>query len=189
MRVILNLSGGFETRKSVTLDKPGEYTIGRVDACDCPVYDPRISKKHCAIVLTTEGASIRDLGSTNGTLVDGVVLGGEDAPDAGSETVSVDPVSAARRGRGAGPIPMEAPLKDGSRIEMGSTRIVVSLLADDSDRDRMAGWLEEGNRKVHEAMDLFRLALQVDPQNGRIIERIMTLESALSRWGAKPEKS
>lgn len=179
MKVVLNLSGGFEVRKSVTFDKPGEYSIGRIDECDCPVHDPRISKRHCAIVLEDGGASVKDLGSTNGTLADGVLLGGDDGSNP-NETV-MDPPAAAR-GKQTGPPPLQAPLRDGSRIEMGSTKIVVSLIADDGDRARLSEWVDQAHDKVQEAIDLFRLALQVDPQNGRLIERIMTLESNLQRW-------
>ena len=49
--------------------------LGRDDAADVVLDDPGISRKHSEIRVTTDGphlvTSIRDLGSTNGTFVDG----------------------------------------------------------------------------------------------------------------------
>lgn len=54
--------------------------IGRGDQAEIQIDDPGISRLHCAIVLGSE-TTIRDLGSTNGTLVDGRTI---------SETVILD---------------------------------------------------------------------------------------------------
>jgi FHA domain len=45
-------------------------TLGRSNS-DINVDDPLCSRVHCAIEFTDEGVLLRDLGSTNGTLVDG----------------------------------------------------------------------------------------------------------------------
>lgn len=44
-------------------------TLGRSNS-DIIVNDPLSSRVHCALEFTDEGALLRDLGSTNGTLVD-----------------------------------------------------------------------------------------------------------------------
>jgi pSer/pThr/pTyr-binding forkhead associated (FHA) protein len=44
--------------------------LGRGPESDIRVEDPGVSRAHCEIVLGTP-AVLRDLGSTNGTLVDG----------------------------------------------------------------------------------------------------------------------
>jgi len=48
-----------------------ETHIGRADDCDIAINDSRISRHHLQISLTGEGAVIEDLGSTNGTFVNG----------------------------------------------------------------------------------------------------------------------
>ncbi len=45
-------------------------TLGRTNA-DINVDDPLSSRLHCAIEFSDDGVLLRDLGSTNGTLVDG----------------------------------------------------------------------------------------------------------------------
>jgi pSer/pThr/pTyr-binding forkhead associated (FHA) protein len=56
---------------------PGEFIIGRGQECHLrPIYDS-VSRQHCLLKVTRNGAVIRDLGSTNGTLVNGLRLTGE----------------------------------------------------------------------------------------------------------------
>ncbi|BDR53947.1 hypothetical protein KIMH_00580 [Bombiscardovia apis] len=45
--------------------------IGRGSACDIVIDDPGISRKHLQIDVTDKGVIARDLGSTNGTYVEG----------------------------------------------------------------------------------------------------------------------
>lgn len=45
--------------------------VGRTAASDIPVYDGTISRAHAELVLLGEGVRVRDLGSTNGTFVNG----------------------------------------------------------------------------------------------------------------------
>ena len=49
-----------------------EVTLGRDLANDIPVPDQEISRRHARFVVRTDGVYIEDLGSTNGTFVDGV---------------------------------------------------------------------------------------------------------------------
>ncbi len=50
--------------------------IGSSDTCDIVLEQATVSGKHCRIVWTTEGFTIEDLGSTNGTFVNGVRIFG-----------------------------------------------------------------------------------------------------------------
>jgi two-component system, NtrC family, response regulator GlrR len=52
-----------------TLDK---CEIGSIDYNDLVLHDNTVSKKHCEIRIDSKGAHILDLGSHNGTIVDGV---------------------------------------------------------------------------------------------------------------------
>jgi predicted component of type VI protein secretion system len=49
--------------------EPGS-TIGR-EGCDITVSDPDVSRRHAAVQMSNGGLSIEDLGSTNGTYVNG----------------------------------------------------------------------------------------------------------------------
>jgi adenylate cyclase len=51
---------------------PGRAVIvGRAVTSDVPVYDPTISRQHAELVLTDGGVRIKDLGSSNGTFLNG----------------------------------------------------------------------------------------------------------------------
>jgi hypothetical protein len=54
--------------------KPGPLTLGRTDAADITIDDTSVSKRHCVFEPTPEGMSLTDLGSTNGTSVNGAAL-------------------------------------------------------------------------------------------------------------------
>lgn len=45
--------------------------VGRAPTCDVPVFDPTISRRHAELTATGERLSIRDLGSSNGTFING----------------------------------------------------------------------------------------------------------------------
>lgn len=66
----LLMISGASIGRSYTIDKD-EYLIGRVDACDLVVEDDLVSRHHCKIILTPQGAEIVDLASTNGTFLNG----------------------------------------------------------------------------------------------------------------------
>ncbi|HKI03829.1 MAG TPA: adenylate/guanylate cyclase domain-containing protein [Thermoanaerobaculia bacterium] len=48
------------------------FLVGRSTACDLPIQDPTVSRRHAELELTGAGVRVRDLGSTNGTYLDGV---------------------------------------------------------------------------------------------------------------------
>jgi pSer/pThr/pTyr-binding forkhead associated (FHA) protein len=52
-------------------------TIGRDPMADITINDPEVSRQHARLIGTMSGYRIQDLGSTNGTFVEGVRLGGE----------------------------------------------------------------------------------------------------------------
>jgi FHA domain len=49
--------------------KPGANLLGRGFATDFKIEDPSVSSTHCQIEIGDSGATIRDLGSTNGTFL------------------------------------------------------------------------------------------------------------------------
>lgn len=66
----LQVIGGPDAGTIVSLPR-GVLTVGRAPACDLRLTDPDVSRQHAAITVTAAGVSVRDLGSTNGTQLDG----------------------------------------------------------------------------------------------------------------------
>jgi predicted component of type VI protein secretion system len=50
---------------------PGLIVIGRHPACDVRVRSPRVSRRHCCFTARAGEVLVRDLGSTNGTRING----------------------------------------------------------------------------------------------------------------------
>jgi len=68
--------------KVIALDKP-EMVVGRDLNCEIIVNDAEISRKHTRFTLSAAGCMVEDLGSTNGTFVNGQRLMGPHALAAG----------------------------------------------------------------------------------------------------------
>ncbi len=52
--------------------EPGTNVIGRLPDCTVPLSDPQASRRHAELRRDAGGVTLVDLGSTNGTLVNGV---------------------------------------------------------------------------------------------------------------------
>lgn len=59
--------------------REGVNTLGRDPSADVQIEDDTVSRKHAAITLHAESATIEDLASKNGTFIDGVQLHGSAA--------------------------------------------------------------------------------------------------------------
>lgn len=70
--------------KRIFLEKP-VLLIGRDEDCDVVVPDRRVSRKHASISLQGEGYILKDLGSRNGTFINGQELQGARALQDGDE--------------------------------------------------------------------------------------------------------
>ena len=66
----------FQVRPAVTLTLRGPRTwvIGRSSRCDVVLLDPSISRRHALVSFRRGRCSVRDLGSTNGTHVNGTAV-------------------------------------------------------------------------------------------------------------------
>ena len=53
-----------------------QFVIGREEGCQLRPASDLISKKHCAILIATQGVFVEDFKSTNGTKVNGIVIDG-----------------------------------------------------------------------------------------------------------------
>lgn len=56
------------------LIQPGVNTLGRIDSNSHVLAHPSVSSRHCEILFDGSTISIRDLGSTNGTYIDGELV-------------------------------------------------------------------------------------------------------------------
>jgi len=56
---------------------PGDYYFGRGAECQVRPNSAMISRQHCLLRVHATGATLRDLGSRNGTLVNGVLISKE----------------------------------------------------------------------------------------------------------------
>jgi len=63
--------------KTYPLEGPGPWSIGRSAENDIVISDPNVSRKHAQLLRSENGFVVEDLGSTNGTLLDGAPIGRE----------------------------------------------------------------------------------------------------------------
>ena len=65
-----------ESGETLTVNgaSPGRVLVGKSDACALRLADPEVSRRHAALELVGKRLRITDLGSTNGTWVDGVAI-------------------------------------------------------------------------------------------------------------------
>lgn len=70
-----------DTDRTYLVDlRPGEaLLLGRSLDCDLPVSAERASRRHAEILPVASGHALRDLGSTNGTLINGAPFAGDTA--------------------------------------------------------------------------------------------------------------
>jgi DNA-binding NtrC family response regulator len=76
LRVVASGAGGAAaTREPLEIAiPPVGIVVGADPSADVPLTDPAVSRRHCTIVPTDAGFEVADLGSKNGTFLDGVRL-------------------------------------------------------------------------------------------------------------------
>jgi serine/threonine-protein kinase len=63
---------GPDRGKRFVFRAPAEVVVGRSSTCEVPLSDAKISRRHCRVDVLPEGCVVRDLGSANGTRVNGI---------------------------------------------------------------------------------------------------------------------
>jgi DNA-binding NtrC family response regulator len=61
---------GVDRSRALRIEKE-EIHIGTAEACDLVLKDPTVSRNHVSLCVTPSGYLVTDLGSTNGTLIEG----------------------------------------------------------------------------------------------------------------------
>jgi pSer/pThr/pTyr-binding forkhead associated (FHA) protein len=54
----------------IALDR-AVVVVGRHRGCDARIASPQVSRRHCCLAPERDGVLVRDLGSTNGTRING----------------------------------------------------------------------------------------------------------------------
>lgn len=73
MSAKLIVASGKSAGRAISL-KNGQLLIGRAEDCDIRPLGEDVSRKHCSIVLEGEQITVQDLGSRNGTYVNGTKI-------------------------------------------------------------------------------------------------------------------
>jgi two-component system cell cycle response regulator len=124
---VLQVSAGAEQGRLISLNQYKDLIAGRGKECELVTYDPSCSRKHVQFFTATSGkVFIKDLGSTNGTKVNGTKL----EPDQ----------------------PFE--LSDGSRIQLGEQTILrFSLMPEDDAQSQMEVYLRATRDRLTNAFN------------------------------------
>ena len=72
MKVVLELQGQSSSVKKITISH--DIVIGRGSDCNLKLVATLISRRHCFLRIKETSASITDLGSSNGTFINGQQL-------------------------------------------------------------------------------------------------------------------
>ena len=84
MRVKLRVMQGAQAGREVIIPV-SEFLIGRGEECHLRPRSDAISRQHCAIVVSEKQVVVRDLGSKNGSYVNGQRVEGEQVVQAGDQ--------------------------------------------------------------------------------------------------------
>jgi pSer/pThr/pTyr-binding forkhead associated (FHA) protein len=107
--VVLTCIEGGLRGKEFRFDEPTFCTIGRARDCllqlPCDWAHMTISRRHCLVEIEPSHVHVRDLGSMNGTFVNGALLGCADVPGVEQETE----------------------LRDGDELRLGNTAFHVHI--------------------------------------------------------------
>jgi pSer/pThr/pTyr-binding forkhead associated (FHA) protein len=76
MRIALNFTSGSLAGKAVPVNK-SKLVIGRAEDCDVRPESDRVSRHHCVFKVDEYTVRVRDLGSKNGTYVNGHLSHGD----------------------------------------------------------------------------------------------------------------
>jgi len=111
--------------KRIFLDQP-VLLIGRDDPCGLSIVDRQVSRQHASISLEGDGYILRDLGSKNGTYINGRELKGSHALQDGDEIQIAYCCKLAFVGAEAtAPVILDKPIH-GLRMDLESKRIWVA---------------------------------------------------------------
>lgn len=117
--VTLTVTTGPLKDRQMTYREKGLVVVGRGTECTVSmsdIADLTVSRRHCLFEIDPPRALVRDLGSLNGTFVNGVCIGGRDAT-----------------GRPRSGMPAQLTLYHGDLVRVGETCFQVTTIQDYSE--------------------------------------------------------
>lgn len=112
MKVSLKVIEGSCKGQTFDFEEQDNFTIGRAPECRCVVKgDQTFSRHHLLLEINQGNVILKDLGSLNGTRIDGMDIKGRDHCVSPEDAKPSKPV----------------PLRDGARIEAGSNVMVLQI--------------------------------------------------------------
>ncbi len=90
MPILLTITQGLQQGRELVFEQ-AEVNIGRTSENDVVLHDHGVSRRHARIVLRDEKYYVADMGSSNGTVLNGALLPGEKQLRDG-DTITVGPV-------------------------------------------------------------------------------------------------
>ena len=179
----------FSTTGEQSIDlKPGRtVVVGRAVTSDVPIYDPTISRRHAEVSLGEGGVKVKDVGSSNGTFLNGAriteaVAGENDVITFGKVAFRVKEVTApVPRPQVVPPVPLEFGAKAGSTIlrqlpvtnSGGVPAIVLDSPAGPSHLRVSAPSLEERRQKKLELLLEISKELSRQQELDRLLDKVV----------------
>jgi len=174
--------------QSIDLQPGRTIVVGRAVKSDVPIYDPTISRKHAELTLTDGGVKVKDVGSSNGTFLNGArvaeaVASDNDVITFGKVAFRVKEVSApAPRPQVVPPLPSElgARVPGGTIVRQlpvknsgGVPAIVVETASGASHLKVSAQSLEERRQKKLELLLEISKELSKQQEFDRLLDKVV----------------
>jgi pSer/pThr/pTyr-binding forkhead associated (FHA) protein len=121
----------------------GVTTIGRHDDCLIRIKSSQVSRRHCELYEVADKLAIRDLGSSNGTFVNGKKVVGQQALKHGDE-LTVGAVTLLVAQLGQPPISRPAHGSD-SKPKAADTAVLDAIVADDDEQEEFEMEFDDGD--------------------------------------------
>lgn len=177
----LKVLGGAKEGAEINLKKE-KFLIGRASECTLRAGSDAISRRHCLITRTEEGATIQDLGSRNGTLVNDNKIEGEVPLHHGDE-IRVGPLH----------FRFEAvEIQSGKKAKVKNVADVVSRAASQAKaaagslsgfEDDISKWLLGGDVSIDKALNE-TTTIQLDETRAAGLRALRPLDQPLSSSGS-----
>lgn len=117
MKVTLSLVSGPQAGQAKVFEEPDFFIVGRLEECHYHLpHDPFLSRRHFLLEINPPDVSLRDLGSMNGTIINGVKHGGR-APAETEDLIYQGRLTS----------PQVVKLKDGDMLKVGITEIRIDI--------------------------------------------------------------
>ena len=121
----------------------GVTSIGRHDDCLIRIKSSQVSRRHCEVFEVADKLTIRDLGSSNGTFVNGKKVPGQQVLKHGDElTVGAVTLRVAQLGQAPVSRPAPSPV---SKPKAADTAVLDAIAADDDEPEEFEMEFDDGD--------------------------------------------